>query len=257
VNGDRMIDLAHDHVAASNLIPALLPLSIFTKLASPTDDLTVQTSPFVVIQGVTIYKDLLTTVTVIGTNPTMPIAPSADVIAAITPAVLCLDPGDFSPAARAKLVLTHQMDCAGANPVLMDAGATTMALQQQFGRPVDLVEGCLPQGRYMMNLIYGTGQAWFVPNETGVCAAAEPESADGKTCVGTTPKGLTARARLASQDVVLTVGAPDDSSYCVSHQTPPECCPPLADPKAPRVDPATGQCKCPNLDPENPRYSCP
>jgi hypothetical protein len=256
VNGDGMIDLAHDHVAASNLIPALFPLSIFTKLASPTDHLTLQTSPFVVIQGLTIYKDLLTTVG-IGGNPTQPIAPSPDVFAAITPAVLCLDPSDFSPAARAKLVLTHLKDCQGMNNVLMDAGATTMALQQQFGRPVDLVEGCLPQGRYMMNLIYGTGQAWFVPNEIGVCAASEPESADGTTCVGTTPKGLTARARLASQDRWLTVGAPDDASYCMSHQTPPECCPPLADANAPRVDAMTGFCKCPNLDPTNPRFACP
>jgi hypothetical protein len=141
------------------------------------------------------------------------------------------------------------------NPVLMDPYATAMALQQQFGRPVDVVEGCIPQGRYMMKLVYGTGQAWFVPNETGVCAATEPESADGKTCVGTTPKGLTARPRLASQDLVLTIGQPDDSSYCMTHQTPPECCPPLADPTASRVDPMTGQCKCPNPAGSS-RYAC-
>jgi hypothetical protein len=33
--------------------------------------------------------------------------------------------------------------------------------------------GCLPTGRYQINIVYPTGQAWTTPNETGSCAAAE------------------------------------------------------------------------------------
>ena len=80
-----------------------------------------------------------------------------------------------------------------------------------------------------MNLVCSTGQAWSNPNQAGVCAAAEPESADGKSCVGITPKGPTPRARLASQDVVLTIGAPSNPGYCVMNPTPVACCPALAD----------------------------
>ena len=33
--------------------------------------------------------------------------------------------------------------------------------------------GCLPTGRYGVNLVYPTGQAWTLPNEAGSCATAE------------------------------------------------------------------------------------
>ena len=46
---------------------------------------------------------------------------------------------------------------------------------------------------------------------------------DGQTC-GTRP-------RFASQDVVLTIGAPNDATYCnkPANATPPECLPPPAE----------------------------
>jgi len=65
-----------------------------------------------------------------------------------------------------------------------------------------------------------------VPNEAGVCQALEPESSDGTQCVAAAPAGAQ-RTRLQSQDVVLTVGPPQDPAYCAqpAHQTPAACCP--------------------------------
>ncbi len=235
VNGDNMLDIAHDHVAASTLVPSLYPLSIFSKLASLTDDLTAQASPAVIIQGLTIYKDLLTTVEWgAGVIPANSTPTSAQVIVGVTPAVLCMDPTDFSPTATATLAITHQTDCLG-NQILTNKTATIEQLTAQFGRPVTIVQGCLPTGRYAMNLIYGTGQAWSDPNEAGVCQAGETESADKTTCVGT-GSASAMRARLSSQDLVLTVGPPTDTAYCIANPTPAACCP------ATGVNAATGLC---------------
>ncbi len=234
VNGDGMLDLGADHSAASPVLPALLPLSIFSKLAvssppSPTDDLAAQASPAVILQGITIFKDLLTTVNWPNDSPTNATSPlnarqDTSVLVGITPAVVCLDPTDFAPDAMAVLVLSHPTDCAG-NPLLTSPQGTLDALKKQFGRSVVLAsnnEGaCLPEGRYALNLVYGTGQAWTNPNEVGVCAAAEPESADKKSCVA----AVGSRPLLASQDRLLTIGPPADASYCTTHPTPAGCCP--------------------------------
>lgn len=225
VNGDGMLDIADDHVAASSIVPSLFPLSIFAKLASPKDDLTAQSSPVVILQGLTIYNTLLQTVGWGLNPPANNLRTAATVTVGVTPAVVCLDPSDVSPTARAKLVVSHLTDCTG-NAVIPDMMGTTAALTKQFNRPVDVIEACLPQGRYAMNLVYGTGQAWTVPNETGVCQVGEPISADGKMCVADGPPGAQ-RTLLPSQDVVLTIGPPSDPSYCSNpmYKTPAECCP--------------------------------
>lgn len=163
------------------------------------------------------------------------------------PAVLCINPADLSPMASTTLLLSHDKDCGEVDQLLTDEAGTKAALQKQFGRPVNVKTGCLPQGRYAMNLVYGTGQAWSDPNEAGVCAPSEmPISADGTKCLGTgTNQG--ARPRLPSQDLVLTITGPSVNGYCTQtgNQTPPECCPVPTDMSTP-IDPSTGTCKCPN-----------
>jgi hypothetical protein len=47
------------------------------------------------------------------------------------------------------------------------------------------VYGCLPTGRYQINVVYPTSQAWTTPNEIGGCAASEGNTeatADPGTC---------------------------------------------------------------------------
>jgi hypothetical protein len=213
-------DNAHTYSAASSLLPSLYPLSILSKLAETDDDLTAQSSPVVIIQGLTLYKNLLDTV-LWGTSPPADNAEvTTDVFVGVPPAALCIDVTD--PTAPATLVLTHETDCEG-NAILSGNGEPTLlALEAQFNRKVNLVYGCLPQGHYAMNLVYGTGQAWTNPNEAGVCQAGEPESANGQSCVGS----LASRARLSSQDRLLTIGPPSVPSYCTgAHAVPAACCP--------------------------------
>jgi hypothetical protein len=219
VNGDGMLDLGEDHIPDSTIVPSLFPLSIFSKLDDAQKDpsakeLTAQSAPVVIIQGLTIYQNLAATAL---SSPTLN-APDVEVFVGVRPAVLCLDPADSTK--NAKLVITHKKDCGG-NLILTNEPATKLALQKQFNRAVDIVEGCLPKGRFAMNLVYGTGQAWTVPNEAGVCQPLEPANMDGTMCMSS----IASRARLPSQDVYLTIGDPEDPSYCAAHPPPAECLP--------------------------------
>lgn len=48
------------------------------------------------------------------------------------------------------------------------AQVTNLVSQVQFG--------CLPKGRYAINVVYPDGQAWTVPNEAGACSGSEGTS---------------------------------------------------------------------------------
>lgn len=215
VNGDGAID-GHDHVPDSALIPALFPISVFAKLDGD-DPLVSQAAPAVLLQGLTIYDDLLTTAT-LGAEPLS--EPRESALIGVRPAALCMRPTE--PERGGVLVISHKTDREGndilpepdpENADAWDVRDVEEALTQQFGRTIKVVYGCLPEGRYALNLIYGTGQAWTVPNEAGVCAPSELAS--------TSECG--ARPRLASQDMVLRIGPPDDPAYCAEHPTPDLC----------------------------------
>lgn len=215
-NRDGAID-NQDHVPESTALPSLYPLSVFSKLVTG-DKLHGQTNPRVIMQGLTLYKSILLTSTKMPNDPMLPPFQSLEpeVTVALRPAAICVNPQD--PAERGVLVVSHETDAAGTK-LIADEGLVKLGLQVQFGRPFDIVYGCLPEGTYAMNLVYPTGQAWTLPNEGGVCAASEPMSADGKLCV--TSKN--SRARLASQDAWLTVTGPKDKAYCAAHPTPKTC----------------------------------
>lgn len=208
VNGDGKIDQA-DHVVESALIPSLFPVAAFVKLNDGAR-IGSQVSPTVLLQGLTLYKDLLST----ATAPPNLNAPSESVIVALRPAVVCIDTND--PKKRGVLLLTHPDDSKKNVLIAEDQEESVkQSLVTLFGRPFDIKYGCLPQGDYSMNLVYGTGQAWTVPNEAGVCAPSEKEG--GTTCGS--------RPRLVSQDVTLKIGKPSDAAYCAKNGTPLECLP--------------------------------
>lgn len=209
VNGDGVKDEA-DHVPDSTQIPALYPLSVFSKLAEG-QSLVSQSAPAVILQGLTLYKGIVSTGLLL-TAPEVTTPDQPDALIALRPAALCLHPAD--PARGGVLVVSHATDAAG-NPVLANEQAVKDALTAQFKRPIEIAYGCLPEGRYAMNLVYESGQAWTVPNEAGVCAPSEAPSS-GKC--GTRP-------RLASQSVLLTVGPPKDPAYCTQNPTPALCRP--------------------------------
>ena len=206
VNGDGVTD-GEDHVPESTALPSLLPLGLLTRLADGSD-LNSQGSPRVILQGVTLYEDLVQT----ALSPPDLAEAKPTVTVALRPAVLCIDTADLSK--DAILLNTHLTDGAG-NLLISDEEALEAELATRFGRPVHIEYGCLPQGRYGVNLVYDTGQAWTVPNEAGICAPSEPPNSDASVC-GTRP-------RLPSQSAVVTIGAPEDASYCADNPTPKAC----------------------------------
>ncbi|EYF02244.1 hypothetical protein [Chondromyces apiculatus] len=210
VNGDGVIT-PDDHIPDSDLIPSLTPISVFSKLVDGPVTLTKQTSPAVILQGITLYKTLTDTVALTSaTEVTDPVQPEA--IIAVRPAALCLHPAN--PALGGVLVVPHFDDSMG-NVVIGNTAALEESLSRQFGRTITVQQGCLPEGNYAINLVYGTGQAWSLPNEAGVCAALE--ESNGNQC-GT-------RRRLTSQNATLRVVAPTDPAHCGAFPTPPICFP--------------------------------
>jgi hypothetical protein len=77
--------------------------------------------------------------------------------------------------------------------------------------------GCLPKGRYAINVVYPDGQAWTVPNEAGACSGAE-----GTTPYNGTTAGLECtikpRPVLYSQGnrAVVEIVAPTDPKNCMA-----------------------------------------
>ena len=215
-------DADHDGVAdsipESTLVPALAPQGILNKIADSAD-YTAQAGPSIILQGVTLLSEgFFQTVIEAASLP----KPKPDVIVALRPAVLCIDVADSTK--PAVLLNSHETD--KHNNVLVNWAELQPKLEAQFGREVNMQFGCLPQGRYALNLIYDTGQAWTLPNEAGICMPGEVSKplADGSP--GCEQSGLPGRAILQSQSVVVTVGPPEDDQYCVDNPTPPECLPP-------------------------------
>ncbi|WP_394824583.1 hypothetical protein [Pendulispora albinea] len=203
-NGDGVID-AKDHVPDSAFVPSLYPMVLFARL--PKTPSRAVTGPAVVLQGLTIYKDLNTTVRA----PVNLNDPQPEALVALRPSTLCLDPLDV--AKPGVLVVSQRTDKEG-NPIIADENALKEGLRAKFRRPIDLVYGCLPTGAYAMNVVAPTGQAWTVPNEAGLCAPSEAPSA-----------GMCgSRPQLGSQTAVLTI-VPGDPGYCADHPTPPACGP--------------------------------
>ncbi len=223
-NRDGVVD-NKDSVPESSAVPSLYPTTVFSKLL-PGVKIGGQARPRVIIQGLTLFKSLLLTTTKMPTPNAMDPTKfnvfqsfEPELVVALRPAAICVDPIDTSK--KGVLVLSHKT-AKDMKPILADEEAVRQSLQRQFGRPFDIAYGCLPQGNYAMNVVYPTGQAWTLPNEAGVCAPAEPMSADGKQCEADTSVG-TSRPRLASQDAWLTVGPPTDAAYCKANPTPKAC----------------------------------
>lgn len=203
VSGDGKLSPI-DHVPETAAVPALYPLSIFAQIHEEEHGAPHTPRPTVVLQGLTLYGGLLPTVG-LGAMGTPIKAANPEVIIALRPAALCLHAED--PDRPGLLVVSHETDAMGNN-ILPDPEGVKAALAIQFKRPVDIAFGCLPEGKYAMNLIYPTGQAWTTPNEAAVCSHLEALSADGTMC-GTRP-------RLASQAALLVVGPPKDANYCAT-----------------------------------------
>ncbi len=231
-------------------IPALYPLAVFAKLtddpthANDPQSLSPQGSvivpgqspaPITIIQGITLANDSVFD-SVLGQAAALPSDPKALVdhfTALIRPTVICFDPRHIDQ--RGVLVTPHLTGATADNPT----GPTTTPLFNQAAilaaesKLISKIEvGCLPTGRYEINLVYPTGQAWTVPNEAGSCAVDEGAPGPAPTGANVPPgDGLQAcqskpRAVLPSQGtraVLEIVAPPPGDTYCASHPVPQEC----------------------------------
>jgi hypothetical protein len=108
---------------------------------------------------------------------------------------------------------------------IFDQTTVAAALAPIFGN-VTIVQGCLPPGRFAPNLVYPTGQAWTVPNESGSCSPLEgtlDDKTSSPTCAS--DAGGTGRTVLLSQGTraVLEVTPSPGSSTCAMFPVPKAC----------------------------------
>jgi hypothetical protein len=174
--------------------------------------------PIVVLQAITLDDGLVKTIATAPQQTPTTAALRDHVTALIRPAVLCFDPRRVD--LGAVLVTPYATGPSADKGETGDKPLFDPAVGKQPGvREVKL--GCLPKGRFAINAVYPTGQAWTVPNEMGTCARTE--GAPG----GTGPFVCSAKSRpvLLSQGAraVLEIVQAQDQAFCDAHPVPDAC----------------------------------
>ena len=183
-------------------------------------------APVVIIQGITLFEDSLVATTTsaslltrgtVGPPGAAPSRVSDHVSAMVRPSTLCLDPRApdnggilVTPGAsidpKTESILgpyppNDSIDGASGEPgividahVLSNPQLSKLVNRAAAGSTNGLLAGCLPTGRYEINLVYPTGQAWTTPNAAGACEAGE-----GKTIFTGTTAGSGLLGRCATK----------------------------------------------------------
>lgn len=126
------------------------------------------------------------------------------------PSAVCIE-NAADPKSKTIIVTPHEFDQQDPpKPVVSDVEATRNDIAEQLSRHIDGVEfvyGCLPPGKFALNVIYpSTGQAWSIPNESGICMPGE--NPGDMTCGS--------RDRLESQFRTVDIAPASDPAYCNS-----------------------------------------
>ncbi len=225
-------------IPEGNAVPSLYPLVVFAKLVDdPTHAADPQSlasqgggsagAPIVVVLGITLGPTDSLLDMVLSPPPLQPGPTSASdhVSALVRPTALCVDPARVGQSAT---LVTPFLTGPSADPTemvppggkaLFDPVAVAAALAPTFG-VVTVKQACLPLGRYAVNVVYPSGQAWTVPNEAGSCATAEG------TVTGSPPVcSGNGRDVLYSQGTrgVLEITPAQTPATCVQFPVPPEC----------------------------------
>ncbi|GAC1570717.1 MAG: hypothetical protein NVS3B20_02450 [Polyangiales bacterium] len=202
-------------------VAQLYPLVVLAKLQENADGVlidppTAQTNPVVVVQGITIRKDILQANTsaandgggIASANPVLASAVELydGFTALMRTAAFCLNP---AKSFRGTLAVPFKTDFNPKNAGVTLVDEVRLAKYQPQIEKVAF--GCLPPGLYSVNVIYPTGQAWSLPNQTGYCtytlAGKLSESCFTPTTAGPQDaKGFTSRPLLTSQQVYRKEG---------------------------------------------------
>ncbi len=238
-NGGLLVFARGVSIAENPSVPDLWPQVAFVKLADDPlrrgdpQSLVIQGTPeesavtgkppgpVVIIQGITLLDDSLAK-TIVGPVPTLPTSAALrdHVTVLVKPAALCFDPRRIDVGGL--LVTPHLTgQSADANEVgqqpLFNAAALAKVPSVR-----DVVQGCLPKGRYAMTMVYPTGQAWTVPNEIGGCAPSEgvvKPDGDISACSAKLRHVLLSQGARAVLEVIDT----QDPATCNAHPVPDVC----------------------------------
>ncbi len=195
-----------------------------------------------IIQGITLNQDsLANTLSIPGLGTSVPPLTPADpasrtdhITVLVRPSVVC-----FNPAAIQEGGVLVTPYSFGPNPASMATPPPLLPLPDlesakdyQNGMNPDspplvksVAYGCLPVGRYGVNLVYPSGQAWTLPNESGSCATAEG-SINGLSGSMIDYSNLKcskeSRSVLYSQGTraVIEITKATDPTHCVAPATP-------------------------------------
>jgi len=238
-NGGLLVFARGASIAENPSVPDLWPQVAFVKLADDLlrrgdpQSLVIQGTPeesavtgkppgpVVIIQGITLLDDSLAK-TIVGPVPTLPTSAALrdHVTVLVKPAALCFDPRRIDVGAL--LVTPHLTgQSADANEVGQQPLFNAAALAK-VPTVREVVQGCLPKGRYAMTMVYPTGQAWTVPNEMGGCAPSEgvvrPDG-DISACSSKLRHVLLSQGARAVLEVIDT----QDPATCNAHPVPDLC----------------------------------
>jgi hypothetical protein len=140
--------------------------------------------------------------------------PLDSIIGYMRPSAVCIE-NAADAKSKTIIVTPYEFDLQDPpKPVVSDVEATRKDIAEQLSRSIDGVEfvyGCLPPGKFALNVIYpSTGQAWSIPNESGICMPGE--AAGDMTCGD--------RNRLESQFRTVDIAPASDPAYCNSMRKP-------------------------------------
>ncbi|MCU0690633.1 MAG: hypothetical protein MUF54_04465 [Polyangiaceae bacterium] len=219
-----------DSVTPGLAAPALAPILSLVKLDREHDsnDLwrTTQHTPRVISslivlpEGVPSLSGLL--IPPWGTVPAPGQKPETTFVAKtkalLRPSAVCLqDPADRDSATL--IVTPHERDREDNDEAIREKEETKKDIANGLSRNVGnvkIIYACLPPGYFSLNAIVpATGQAWTVPNESGLCMPGETSSGSAEQPVCGT------RARLPSQFFRIQFGPASDPAYCNSRRKAP------------------------------------
>ncbi len=220
------------------LLESVWPLVVFAKLSDdPAHSLDPQslkaqgsaTQPIVIIQGITLNNDGFLP-TLVGAPPKLPtdaMAAKEHITVLVRPSVLCIDARSVSGGG---VLVTPHLTGKSADPAEVGDKPLFDPVSVQKANPLinGVKQGCLPLGRYAINAVYPTGQAWTTPNEAGSCASLEGKIIPGVSNASTGSCDRKPRPVLPSQGTravleIVPPTSPDGEKTCTDHPVPPEC----------------------------------
>jgi hypothetical protein len=230
-------------------VAQLWPLVVLSKLDTSTDPYSIKaqgdpTHPVIIMEGITLLAgdgsgdptksdSLFNTATaesfgsLFDMKSGQPVVfPQDHLTVLMRPAAICFNTlfDTNNPDKRGTLVtpkLLAQTADLPPQPGLAPIVPTSALSSQQFKSQVKGVPtpACMPTGRYAINIVYPDGQAWTVPNESGVCASAEGSTNYKKLTCTAMPRPV---LRSQGQRAVVEVTASADCA-----QQPPAACLPI------------------------------